>query len=196
MNTRILVAGILGGIVMFFWNFVAHELLPIGEMGVRVMTNEDAVRSALETNIGDTSGFYIFPSGGLTPGAASEQKKAAMQKAEKQMAEGAAGVLIYRPKRIFNLPKRLVIQFVTDVIESLVAVFLLAKTRINGFGGKVGFILSAGFLAAIATNIPYMNWFGFPKDYTVGQMIIQVVGFLLIGIVAGLILKPREPALA
>jgi hypothetical protein len=192
MSTRILWAGILGGFVMFIWSFVAHELLPLGEMGVRIMTNEDAVTSALQTNLGDNSGFYIFPSGGLTPGAAGEQKKAAMQKAEEQMAAGPAGVLIYRPKRIFNFPKRLGIEFATEVIEALLAIFLLSRTNIWNFGGRVGFILTAGILATITTNIPYANWYGFPKDFTIGQMITQVVGFLLVGIVAALVLPKRD----
>jgi hypothetical protein len=107
------------------------------------------------------------------------------------MAAGAAGVLIYRPKRIFNFPKRLVIQFATDVAEALLAVFLLAQTRITGFGGKVGFVLTAGFLAAITTNVPYANWYGFPKDFTMGQMITQILGFLLVGIVAAIVLGKR-----
>ena len=107
MSIRILLAGILGGFVMFVWNFVAHDLLPLGEMGVRLIPNEDAVLSVLQTNLGDNRGFYVFPSGGLTSGATREQKGAAMKKAEEQMAAGAGGVLVYRPKRIFNFPKRL-----------------------------------------------------------------------------------------
>jgi hypothetical protein len=192
MSTRILIAGILGGVVMFFWNFVAHELLPLGEMGVRVMTNEDAVTGALQTNLDDNPGFYFFPSGGLTPDATREQKKAAMKKMEEQMAAGAAGVLIYHPKRVFNFPKRLIEQFATDLAEALLAVFLLAQTRINGFGGKVGFVLTAGILAAITTNVPYANWYGFPKDFTLGQMITQIVGFLLVGIVAALVMPKQS----
>jgi len=192
MSTRIFLAGILGGVVMFIWNFVAHDLLPLGEMGVRLIPNEDAVTSVLQTNLGDNSGFYVFPSGGLTPGATGEQKKAAMKKAEEQMAAGAGGVLIYRPKRIFNFPKRLGIEFATEVIESLLAVFLLAQTGIRGFGGKVGFIFTAGILAAIVTNVPYANWYGFPKDFTLAQMVMTVVGYLLIGIVAALILGRRS----
>ena len=192
MSTRILLAGIIGGIVMFIWNFVAHDVLPIGEMGVKTMSNEDAVRSALDTNLGNSPGFYFFPSGGYTPGMSGEQRKAVMKKMEEQTAAGAAGVLIYRPKRVFNFPKRLVIQFATDVFLAGLAVFLLAQTRINGFGGKVGFIFSAGILAAVATNVPYANWYGFPKSFTLGQMITQVVGFLLVGIVAALIMRPRE----
>jgi hypothetical protein len=191
MSTRVILAGIVGGIVMFIWNFVAHDLLPLGEMGVRLIPNEDAVTSVLQTNLGDNGGFYVFPSGGLTPGATGEQKQAAMKKAEEQMAAGAGGVLIYRPKRIFNLPKRLIIQFATDVAEALLAVFLLAQTGIRGFGGKVGFVLTAGILAAIATNVPYANWYGFPKTFTLAQMIMMVVGFLLVGIVAALILPKR-----
>ena len=192
MSTRILLAGILGGIVMFIWNFVAHDLLPLGEMGVRLIPNEDAVTSVLQTNLGDNSGFYVFPSGGLTPGATREQKQAAMKKAEEQMAAGAGGVLIYRPKRTFNFPKRLGIEFATEVIESLLAVFLLAQTGIRGFGGKVGFIFTAGILAAIVTNVPYANWYGFPKDFTLAQMLMTVVGYLLIGIVAALIIGRRS----
>ena len=192
MSTRIFFAGILGGIVMFIWSFVAHEVLPIGKMGIKQMPNEDAITSALQTNLGDNPGFYIFPSGGFIPGATREQKEAAMKKAEEQMAAGAAGVLIYRPKRIFNFPKRLGIEFATEVLESLLAVFLLAQTGIRGFGGKVGFILTAGILAAITTNVPYMNWYGFPKIYGVGYMTTQIVGFLLVGIVAALLI--RKPA--
>ncbi len=189
MSTRIILAGIVGGVVMFIWNFVAHELLPLGELGVAVIPNEDAVTSVLQTNLGDNIGFYIFPSGGLTPGATREQKEAAMKKAEEQMAAGPAGVLIYHPKRIFNFPKRLGIEFATEVIEALLACFLLAQTNITGFGGKVGFILTAGILAAIATNVPYANWYGFPKPFTLGQMVMMIVGFFLVGIVAALVLK-------
>ena len=194
MSTRILLAGILGGIVMFIWSFIAHDLLPIGEMGVREIPNEDAVTNPMESNLGDTVGFYIFPGPGLAPGATREQKAEGMKKAEQKMAAGAAGVLIYHPKREFNFPRRLGIEFITEVVEALLAVFLLAQTRISGFAGKVGFIFTAGILAAISTNIPYWNWYGFPRIYTAGYMITQIVGFLLVGLVAALLIKPRTTA--
>ena len=195
MNARILFAGILGGVVLFIWNFVAHDLLPLGYMGVKTMANEDAVRSALDSNLGNKPGFYIFPSGGWTPGMSGEQKKDVMKKVAEQTAQGAAGIMIYRPKRVFNFPKRLIIEFGTDVACALLAAFLLAQTTITGFGGKVGFVLVVGILAAIATNVPYANWYGFPKDYTLGQMIIQVVGFLLVGMVVAMMVgRKTAPA--
>ena len=181
---------------MFIWGFVAHELLPIGEMGVKQIPNEEAVMSALQTSLGNNGGLYVFPTGGFTPDATAEQKKAAMKKAEEQMASGAGGFLVYRPKRIFNFPKRLAIEFATDVIGAFLAIFLLAQTGIRGFAGKVGFMVVAGMLAAFVTDTQYMNWYGFPKNYTLGYMITTVVGFLLIGIVAALMVKPRAATTA
>jgi hypothetical protein len=40
MSTRIFFAGILGGIVMFIWSFIGHDLLPLGKAGVHEMPNE------------------------------------------------------------------------------------------------------------------------------------------------------------
>ena len=37
---RILVAGLLGGIVMFLWGVVSHMVLGVGDRGVRLPINE------------------------------------------------------------------------------------------------------------------------------------------------------------
>jgi hypothetical protein len=57
---RVLFASLHGGIAMFVWAFVAHEVLPLGEAGVREIPNEAPVLSAMRSSIGDASGFYIF----------------------------------------------------------------------------------------------------------------------------------------
>jgi hypothetical protein len=68
-------------------------------------------------------------------------------------------------------------------------VFLLAQTRIETFAGRAGFVLIVGILAVITTNISYWNWYGFPSVYTASYMLIQIVGFFLVGVVAALILR-------
>lgn len=59
--TRILLAGILGGIAMFIWSFIAHDLLPLGEVGIHQFQNEDAMLDALKTNLDGANGLYHFP---------------------------------------------------------------------------------------------------------------------------------------
>jgi len=194
MSTRTLFAGILGGIVMFIWSFIGHDLLPLGKAGVHEIPNEDAVASALQANIGDQTGFYHFPGLGVGPDATRQQKEEAMKKAMEKMATAPSGVVIYHPPgRTFNFAKALGTEFATELVEAILLVFLLAQSGIGSFIGRVGFIFIAGLVAAIATNIPYWNWYGFPTDYTGGYMLIQVVGFLCVGIVAALVLGRRSP---
>jgi hypothetical protein len=72
--------------------------------------------------------------------------------------------------------------------------WLVGQTQIASFGGRVrvAFVLLAGILAAIATNVSYWNWYGFPGAYGVSYMLIEVIGFLLVGIVAGLMLRKAQ----
>ena len=58
---KILLAGILGEIVMFVWTSIAHMFLPLGEAGISEIPNESAVLSAMQSNIGEQTGLYIFP---------------------------------------------------------------------------------------------------------------------------------------
>ena len=77
MAKRVVIAGILGGLVMFFWLFVAHEFLGLGEMGVREIPNEAVVLSAMQSAISEP-GLYIYPGFGLGPKPTSAQRNAAM----------------------------------------------------------------------------------------------------------------------
>ena len=189
---KILLTGILGGIVMFIWTSVAHMSLPLGEAGIHEIPNESAVLSAMQSNIGDQTGLYIFPGSGVGNNATRQEKNEAMKHMAEKMAANPSGILMYHaPGRPFTIGKWLGIEFGTELLEAILVVFLLAQTRIVSFAGRVGFVLAAGILAAITTNISYWNWYGFPGVYTASYMLIQIVGFLLVGVAAALILPKR-----
>ncbi len=192
---KILLAGILGGIVMFIWTSIAHMALPLGEAGLGEIPNESAVLSAMQSNIGDQTGLYIFPGRGLGKNATRQEKQEAMKHMGEKIATNPSGILMYHaPGRPLSLGKLLGVELGTELLEAILVVFLLAQTRIASFAGRVGFVLAAGILAAIATNVSYWNWHGFPCVYTASYMLIQIVGFLCVGIVAALVL--RKAALA
>ena len=187
---KILLAGIFGGIVMFIWTSIAHMALPLGEAGLGEIPNESAVLSAMQSNIGDQTGLYIFPGPGLGKNATRQEKNEAMKHMGEKIATNPSGILMYHPPgRPLVLGKLLGIEFGTELLEAILVVFLLAQTRIASFAGRVGFVLVAGILAAIATNVSYWNWYGFPCVYTASYMFIQIVGFFLVGIVAAFMLR-------
>ena len=191
---KILLIGILGGIVTFVWASVAHMALPLGEAGIDEIPNQSAVLSAMQTNIGDRNGFYIFPGPGVGKNATRQEKNEAMKHMDEKLAANPSGMLMYHaPGRRFEFGKLLGIEFGTELLEAILVVFLLAQTHIVSFAGRVGFVLVAGILAAITTNISYWNWYGFPSTYTSSYMLIEIVGFFLVGIVAALTLpKPAS----
>ncbi len=194
MTTRAFVAAILGGIAMFIWSFMAHDLLPLGETGMREFKDEAAMLDALKTNLGDAGGLYHFPGHGAGPNATRQEKSDAIKRAMEKAASGPSGMLLYHPTREFTFGKLLGIEFATELLEAILVVFLLTQTRIESFGGRIGFVLVTGILAAITTNIPYWNWYGFPSNYTAAYMSIEIIGFLCVGLVAALLLKNRPPA--
>jgi hypothetical protein len=192
---KIVFAGVLGGIVMFIWTSVAHMFLPLGEAGIGEIPNESALLGAMQSNIGEQAGLYIFPGPGVGKNATRQEKNEAMKRMPEKMAANPSGILMYHaPGRPFTFGKWLGIEFATELLESILVVFLLAQTAIASFVGRVGFVLVAGILAAIATNVSYWNWYGFPCVYTASYMSIQVIGFLCVGIVAALVLPKRAPA--
>jgi len=193
-TTRVLIAGLLGGVAMFIWSAIAHMFLPLGEVGVSEIPNEPAVLSAMQANMGTQAGFYIFPGTGLGKSASKQEREEAMRRMAADYSNHSSGILVYHPPgQSFTFSKYLGIEFLAEVLESIVAVFLLAQTRLAGFGARVGFVTAAGFLAAFATNISYWNWYGFPTDYTATYMFTQVVSFLCAGLVIGLVLKNVPP---
>ena len=190
-TTRIFLAGVLGAIAMFAWTAIAHMALPIGEAGIQNTMDDEALLAAMKTNVKDKDGLYTFPSMGLGPNATHAEQSKAMETFPAKLEKNPSGFFLYHPagSRPMSMGKFLTVEFITELIEALIAVWLLAQTRIVTFGGRVGFVLVAGIMAAIATNVSYWNWWGFPSVYTASYIFIQVVGFFLVGLVAAIMFR-------
>ena len=192
---RIVLAGVLGGIVMFVWTSIAHMALPLGEAGIGEIPNESVVLSAMQSSMEDKTGLYIFPGLGVGKNATREEKNDAMKQMQQRIAANPSGILMYHPPgRQFAFGKSLAVEFSTEVLQAILVIWLLAQTRIGSFAGRVAFVLIAGIMAAITTNVSYWNWYGFPGVYTASYMLIEIVGFLFVGVIAALVLRKRNPA--
>jgi len=192
-DMRIVLAGVIGGIAIFVWTSVAHMALPLGGAGINEIPNESAVLSAMQSSMGEKTSLYIFPGLGVGNNASREEKNEAMKQMQQRIAANPSGILMYHPPgRQFAFGKSLAVEFSTEVLLAILVVWLLAQTRIGSFVGRIGFVLIAGIMAAITTNVSYWNWYGFPGAYTASYILIEIVGFLLVGVVAALLLRKRS----
>jgi hypothetical protein len=190
MAKRVVIGGILGGVALYLWMFVAHEFLSIGEMGVREMPNEAPVLSAMQASIPE-AGFYIYPGFGLGPKPTSEQRNAAMPAYMKKYEQSPHGILIYHPPSgAFSFGKLLARQGALNLFEGLLAAWLLAWAAAGrGYVARVVFVGLAGILAAVTTNLEYLNWYEFPSAYIKGYMTTQILGYVIVGLVAAAFVK-------
>ena len=151
-------------------------------MGIKEMPNEQGILAAMQSGLGSNAGLYLFPAVGAE----------GMNGYQSKLDRNPSGLLMYHPAGAKALaPSQLITEFLTEVLEAILAAFLLSQTRLTGFGARVGFVTLVGIVAAMTTNVPYWNWYGFPGSYTAAYMFTQIVDYLLVGLVVSALLKPK-----
>ena len=184
---RIFIAGIVGGIAMFVWTSIAHIALPLGQIGFSQIPNEKPVLNAVQDSIGSHSGLYFFP---WTDMKSSD----AMAQAEAKLKVNPSGLLVYHPPGANGMTTRLlIVEFLKEVVVSLIAAFLLAQTVLATYAARVGLVGLTGVAAGLTTNISYWNWYGFPADYTGAYAAIDIIGYLAAGLAIAAVVR-RKPA--
>jgi hypothetical protein len=159
---RVLVAGIFGGIVMFFWGFVAHMLLGLGNPGIHQPVHEDVVLSSLHEGLGTQPGVYILPS--LDPNQMGDP--AARAAYGKKAAASPYAWVVYEPQGddMTQMGPQIPREWASDTLSALALACLMGMAAF-GFhqapghrGGRHAFRLAK-------LQIPYWNWYRFPRRF-------------------------------
>ncbi len=182
---RVILAGIAGGFAMYVVMSILH-MSPVAQIGFSLMKNDGPALAALQAATDNKPGLYIYPSVDMSA-------KDAMAKSDEARKTNPSGILVYqRPGAPGMTPKLLITEFVVEIIQALLAAYLLSLTALATYGARVGFVAVAGVLSAITTNVSYWNWYAFPAHYTLANMGIEIVGFVAAGLAIAAVLKPRK----
>jgi hypothetical protein len=174
---RILLAGLAGAVAMFVWTAIAHMATPLGAVGFSQMPNEQAVLHTMNDSIGAKPGLYFFP--WVAP---SDPKM--MEKAEALEKANGHGLLLYHgPGQNIDadMTPMLIKEFVKQFIQALIAAWIVSMIAAS-FLMRVGIVTAIGVSASIATNVSYWNWYGFPLDFTLAAIAIEVVSAIAAGV--------------
>jgi hypothetical protein len=85
----------------------------------------------------------------------------------------------------------MITELVLEIIQSIILAWVLTRFA----AGLVARTVAAGAIGVavgISTNGSYWNWWGFPTDYTLASVVIQVVGYTVAGLVAAFVLGFRN----
>jgi hypothetical protein len=193
---RVLLAGVLAGIVSFFWGAASHMVLGLSESAIKTIPNEPAVLSFLNQNIKEP-GFYQYP--GMMQEIEKlpkEQQEAATKQLEETYKTMPHGVLILTPPNgtLYSFPKLLLTQLSIDIIGGIIAAWLLmlASASLPSFIGRIIFVAAIGAFATLSIDGPYWNWYGFPKNYLISSFIDSTAGWALAGVVLAAMIKSKQ----
>jgi hypothetical protein len=185
---RILIAGFLGAIAMFVWTSIAHMATPLANTGFSHVSDEAPLLAQMQKSIGTKGGLYFFP--WIDP-----KDPKMMEKYAAKMPTTPSGLLLYHPPGAStDMTKPLILEFVKELAESLIAAFLLGWAAIAGFGARTGFVVLIGVAASISTNASYWIWYGFPCSYTLANIAITLIGYLAAGLAIAAVLPKKAMA--
>jgi hypothetical protein len=175
---RILVAGLIGGIVMFIWGVAAHMALGLGEVGFRQPVNENVALAGLQEGLGGRAGVYSLPS--LDPKQMNDpaQVRAYSLKA----VRSPYAWVIYQPQGtdMTRMGPQIRRQWASDTLAALALAFVMGLAGL-GFRRRLAVAAAAAVFAWLGTLWPYWNWYRFPLDFTLAGLAEQLIGWLIAG---------------
>jgi hypothetical protein len=176
---KILLGGILGGIAMFVASSIIHIATPLGHAGLSTLPEDPAIERFMKEKFPKEDGLYFFPGGEMN----KRLTDAELAAWEAKVKAAPAGMVLYHPNGgIVMAPVLLVKEFISDIVLALIAAFIVSLT-VASFGQRVILVTLLGFLAWIAISFSHLNWYGFPLNFELAELVDQVAGFLLCGII-------------
>lgn len=181
---RVVIAGLLGGLIVYLWGSISWMALPFHEMTTHTMPNGPAV---LETLRGQSleHGVYTYPpmsdAGDATGGVAMSE--------EQVMAAWRAGPLVpfmvIHPEGINPwAPLSFVRGALIAIVTGVIIAWLLATALpvLPTLGKRVGFVATIAVIASLIGPVIEWQWLLFPAGYTVVAVADILIGWTLAGI--------------
>jgi hypothetical protein len=157
---KVILGGLLGGLVLFVWGVISHMALPLGEAGVRSMpaSVEPAVLAAMKTAMNERA-IYIFPGMDMSHSPSEAEQKAWQEKYN----AGPAGIVVFNPAPQGNFGRWLGIEFVGNVLAALMAAIVILHVPGSvGFGKRALLVGLLGLLEGFDIDVSQWNWYSLP----------------------------------
>lgn len=193
MQKKLILATVLGGLTLFLWAFISHSLLGWYAPQYRTFTNQDAVEEAIVSGVSG-SGLFLLPN--MTP----QQKS--LPSAERAVAEAEMMERLFRGPMVFavirvgpsaSFPVLLLIQLLLSLLAALTAAWLLYRAGLATYGSRVAFVAALSLPIVFWAKLPAWNWWSFPAGFTFVESVDALIGWTLLGVVLGRLIRPEIP---
>ena len=183
---RLILGAIVGAVIVFIVSALLHMFSPLGMMGIGVAPTEEALMQAVRANV-PNSGVYLFP--GMDP--KKTPTEADMKVWQEKLRAGPYGLLVVKLDGIDPMPGRnMLLEFLSVFAAALVAGFVLLICG-GPYGVRALIPVLLALFAFFSLSLSWWIWYTFPLPFILGILVIEVIAWLLAGLVMAKIIRPR-----
>jgi hypothetical protein len=168
---KVLLASIIAGLVVFMWAWVSNGML--GWWNVKTFKDSVAVTKVIKANA-SLSGIYVIP--------------APMN--AKPVKFSVISAVSFRSTH--SMPLAMAIEALVRILCAFLIGLILSFLVKTTFWGRVLVVLLIAFFAAVGTQIPLWNWYGYTRMHTLVAICDTLIAWLLGGIILSAMIKPKK----
>ncbi len=189
MAWRILVAGIVGGLLLFVMGAVNHTVL-----GLQTRTFRNVPESAtFIEHLSDRKlphGMYVFPD---MPTAEQQSDAAKWKELNERYKAGPSGLLLvdHTGEDMMSL-KQLALEFATNVLAATMAAWIVSLMAVEvGIGRRWFAVLLIGLITWLSISASYGIWYRFPHDFVHDDLFCAGLEWAVAGVAIAAIVRRR-----
>lgn len=181
MMKRVIVAGVLGGVVLMVWTFVVNGVLGFqAGIDMKRIPAERQVYELLEEHIADPGRYIFNPE--VTPEERFPDGQPVFSVLYSGMGHESAGGLMWVGLMVFLLAPMIGAWMLTQTSERVK----------SSYGRKVLFFVAIGLLLALFGDLPRFGIGGYPAKDAIAFAMNHIVVWTLVGLVVAWRIQPQK----
>ncbi|OJJ23434.1 hypothetical protein BKI52_03475 [marine bacterium AO1-C] len=188
MNKRIIVSILIGTLILFAWNVISWMVLPFHSKTLQTIPKEIVDQGKVQEKL-LKSGVYHYP------GLPKDNSETSMTAIRQQLKKGPRiTLMVYKkgPTKLFD-KSLFFMNILLNCFIVITLIFMISKLNKHTIKSILTTTLTMGLLIGLMSDLPQMNWYLFPLDYTLVNVIDHLVAFMLLGLFLGVYtFKPRQ----
>jgi hypothetical protein len=191
MVKSLLLGGVLGGITLFAWLGFSWAVLPFHMAAMKpfpegfVVTGKDLDMAAPTISGGWPSGIYFSRMPDL-----DDDTSITSPSPEVPFMVYLQGGYQWTPPRGVVMLKGLLLSIIATTLVTLI----LLTAGVASYKTRVGLSFAIGAVVALAGPMTFGNFFFFPKNFLIPEILDQLIGWALAGLVIAIFTKPLAPS--
>lgn len=175
MSTKPIIGAIVGGIIVFLWQFLSWVPLNIHGTSQQYTANQDSILKTLQSQLA-SDGTYFLPS--VPPGTSAEDA----QKSYDANDGKPWAIVSYRKSMNTNMSMNMVRGLIVDIVAVMLLIWLLAKIPDINMSTTVLSCIVVGLVGYFTSEYANSIWFEYN---TIPDLIDAIVSWGLCGLWLG-----------